>query len=155
MGAKKKADKATIRQHIESFHPQVSHYNREHAPNHRYLDPTPNVTSMWKDYTENHQQMSYSVYFSVFKILNVGFKNSSQDECFDCAQYKSHDTTNRDYCEKCKNGQKHHENAQKARHQYQQDRDNIQESTAVFAADMQRVILLPKLATKEHFFVSR
>jgi DNA-directed RNA polymerase beta subunit len=30
--------KESIQSHINSYHPQVGHYNREHAPNRRYLD---------------------------------------------------------------------------------------------------------------------
>ena len=60
---KAKSDEESMKQHIESFHPQISHYNREHAPNRRYLDPTLNVTSMWKDYCEKHQSVSHELHF--------------------------------------------------------------------------------------------
>jgi len=32
-----KVDRLVIRLHIDSFHPTISHYRREHAPNRRYL----------------------------------------------------------------------------------------------------------------------
>ena len=52
---------------------------------------------------------------------------------------------------------KHIEAAQKARHKYKNDSENTENATnkAVVAADTQTIVLLPKLTTKEHFFVSR
>ena len=39
-----KSDEDLIRNHINSYHPQISHYNREHAPNQRYLDAGLTIT---------------------------------------------------------------------------------------------------------------
>jgi hypothetical protein len=36
--AMNKKDHEVIRQHINSFHPQISHYTREHAPYRRYQE---------------------------------------------------------------------------------------------------------------------
>ena len=41
-----------ILEHIESFHPAVSHYRRKHAPLRRYLPPTLNVRKMHDLFTE-------------------------------------------------------------------------------------------------------
>ena len=45
-----KKDHASIQQYIESFNPQVSHYNLEHAPFRRYMDSDLTITAMWEDY---------------------------------------------------------------------------------------------------------
>ena len=142
--------------HALNFNPQVSHYNREHTPNRRYLDSHLSVTALWNDYNKSHQFVSYSVYFEVFKSLNIGFKKPSQDECTTCAQIKAHrkETSCVEDCNDCEMAKIHLEKAKKARENYQKDHEYPQDS-AVFAADMQRVILLPKLPSKEHFFVSR
>lgn len=42
--ATNKKDHDVIRQHINSYHPQVSHYTREHAPNRRYLESHLSIT---------------------------------------------------------------------------------------------------------------
>ena len=39
-----------IKQHINSYQPQVSHYASENAPNRRYLDSCLTVESMWCDF---------------------------------------------------------------------------------------------------------
>lgn len=41
-----KVDEEDIRHHINSYHPQISHYNREHTPNRRFLDPEITITGM-------------------------------------------------------------------------------------------------------------
>ena len=61
----------------------------------------------------------------------------------------NHDTTS---CEVCVEFKKHKEKFAEARSEY---RRQIPDGQAAFAADMQRVILLPKLSSKEHLFVSR
>ena len=39
-----KVDHSTIRQHINSYNPQVSHYNIAHAPHRRYLESSLTIT---------------------------------------------------------------------------------------------------------------
>ena len=86
----------------------------------------------------------------------------SQDACDTCEKYKSHckpacDDHVETACDTCIKGKKHIEAAQKARHEYKNDSENTENATnkAVFAADTQKIVLSPKLTTKEHFFVSR
>jgi hypothetical protein len=67
-----KLDHDNIRQHINSYHPQISHYNnREHAPKRRYLQPGITVTDMWHDYCEKHRKISYELYRNVFKLERI------------------------------------------------------------------------------------
>ena len=40
-----KIDHNMIREHINSYHPQISHYNIAHAPHRRYLESSLSVTS--------------------------------------------------------------------------------------------------------------
>ena len=58
-------------------------------------------------------------------------------------------------CEICSNFEKHKTRFIEARKEYQKARDILTTGESIFAVDMQRVILLPKLTTKEHFFISR
>jgi hypothetical protein len=39
-----KIDREEVRKHIDSYHPQTSHYMREHAPHRRYLDEHLSIT---------------------------------------------------------------------------------------------------------------
>ena len=57
-------------------------------------------------------------------------------------------------CDICIHFMKHKTKFDEARMEYQKARD-ITPGESIFAVDMQRVILLPKLKTKEHVFISR
>ena len=48
-------EELTIMEHVNSFHPHISHCNREHAPNREYLDPELSVNFMWQDPCRNPQ----------------------------------------------------------------------------------------------------
>ena len=78
-----------------------------------------------------------------------------QDLCVLCEKYREHKTectTNQD-CTVCKKAEMHKRRAETAREEYQNMADgrDLPPNTSVFAADMQKVVLLPKLETKEHF----
>jgi len=57
-----------IRQHVLRYHPQVSHYRREHAPNRRYLPNDLTVCSMHDNYLEEFpdKPCSYETYNYMF-----------------------------------------------------------------------------------------
>lgn len=42
--------KEFVVEHINLFHPQISHYRREHAPNRLYLPPELTINEMYADY---------------------------------------------------------------------------------------------------------
>jgi len=152
-----KFNRDLIKEHINSYHPQISHYNREHAPNRRYLEPHLTITDMWNDFTEKHTQISYELYRQVFQTERITFGEPSQDQCETCLSHnmhvkeqpEGHDETS---CDQCLAGRNHLERARKSRHEYQKE---LPDGVSVYAVDMQRVILLPKLSTKESFFVTR
>ena len=149
--------------HINSYNPQISHYNSEHSPNRRYLDSELSIRDLWKDYISQsvNRTISYSLYQKVFRTLNIGFARPSQDECEVCDFYNnhSHDITEEESsCQKCAAAKIHLENASLARHSYQQDRSEENSPAAghmTMAADMQKVIMLPKMNLKSQYFVSR
>ena len=158
----KAAPKNKLDKDLMSYHPQVSHYKLQNAPNKRYLEPQLTITAMWEDYKSKHGDISYIVYQRVFQSENIGFGKPSQDDCDVCAKYKAHckdpdEAHDVDACEQCKVGRDHEEKAKAARTHYCEDRDGAAdaENTSIFTVDMQKVILLPKMTIKEHFFVSR
>ena len=115
---------------------------------------------MWRDYSDTNN-VSYEVYQKVFRGENIGFARPNQDECDVCRNAQDHQKTlpenhESETCEVCQNWEKHKQRAESAREAYADDRANMQaETEEVFTADMQKVILLPKLKTKMHFFTSR
>ena len=54
-------------------------------------------------------------------------------------------------CKQCQDAFKHKQKASKAREKYQED----MAQSGSYSVDMQKVIILPKLTTKEHIFTSR
>ena len=157
-----KKDHASIQQHIESFNPQVSHYNLEHAPFRRYMDSDLTITAMWEDYKSKGFDVSYSVYMKVFNSMNIGFGRPSQDDCSLCLQFAAHkksvkdiQTHDKSQCSECMICMELDESNKTARKAFQDDHAPDSPNTSVFATDMQKIILLPKMTSKEHFFVSR
>jgi len=63
-----KIDRSSIREHINSYHPVVSHYKVNHAPLRRYLPPGFTITSMWRDFCERKQKISFELYRKVLKV---------------------------------------------------------------------------------------
>ena len=111
---------------------------------------------MYKNFSENKRsnKICYKTYCNVFKSDYIGFSRPSQDECGICLSYKDH-IKDSDYdsgeCAECIAYAKHKVRYTQARIKYQKP---IPVKVACFTADMQRVIVLPKLTTREHLFVS-
>ena len=64
---KRVSDKESIRQHIESYGPAVSHYNREKTPLRRYLPGDISIKAMFDDYNLKYpeKKCSYSCFYQV------------------------------------------------------------------------------------------
>ena len=58
-------------------------------------------------------------------------------------------------CKLCVTGRQHLKRAKTARDAYRETVDKLEPDELAFTADMQKVLLLPKMTTKNHFFVSR
>lgn len=153
-----KGDHNLIKQHIDSFNPQVSHYKRENAPNRRYLDADLSVTVLWQDYVKCFGKISYSAYRKLFDDANIGFGKPSQDKCQRCEMnnVNPHEHSENEHCDICDDLKHHLHEAKEARKAYEDDNQRTwPDDTKVYAVDMQKVIMLPKMNIKEHFFVSR
>lgn len=150
-----------FKQHIESYNPQVSHYKLSHAPNRRYLPQELSVISMWKDFCEQYEKVSYEKYRQEFNLQNIGFEAPSQDECNDCTLYNEHakicdQKESRESCTTCTDFDKHHLMYIEARKAYDDDRDKEHSNShRVYSVDMQKVLLLPKMSLKSSVFVSK
>ena len=72
---------ALIDAHIESFHPQTSHYRRAHAPLRRYLAPELTITFMSKLFEEAHPGVSSRRSYSRrIKLKNISFCKLGEEE---------------------------------------------------------------------------
>ena len=112
---------------------------------------------MYKNFSENKEnnKICYKRYCNVFKSENFGFSRPSQDECKIYLSYKDHIKDSDHDSNQCAERiafAKHKVRYTQARIEYQKP---IPEEVVCFTADMQRVIVLPKLTNKEHLFVSR
>ena len=148
----RKVDRSLLREHIESFNPAVSHYRREHAPNRRYLPSDVTVKAMHADFVSKHQvACSYQVYRQMVHDMNISFATLGQEECDKCEEFRLHNPQHRsdslsDGCDVCQNWNKHMKRATEARAQYRQDTDaDSSNERVVFSADLEKVIMLPRL----------
>ena len=117
----------------------------------------PLLTFLQKELHPN-EKVSYSQYQKVFKEMNIGFNRPSQDDCDMCLSFKNKDHHQPECsCDNCEKLKQHRENFEQARIAYQNDREcsNTKEGHIVLAADMQKVIMLPKMSIKSQYFLSR
>ncbi|XP_074026425.1 uncharacterized protein [Leptinotarsa decemlineata] len=122
----KKLDRTKIRLHIESFHPSISHYRREHAPNRWYLPSHLTLTYMCKEFNKDNPnfECSYDVYRNVLKDLNISFAKLGHGECEICGSFDHHEHTKDNLqadCTTCNSYSCHKDRANKSRDQYRKD----------------------------------
>lgn len=150
----KKVDRQSINNHIDKYHPCVSHYRREHAPNKLYLPSDISIKIMHSDFIKNNPDVpcSYELYRNVVvKERNISFAHLGHEECEICESHKLHNSLHSKEnldpeCENCKAWDSHIKRAKIARQMYRDDAQNaIGSSTLYFSADLQKVIMLPRL----------
>ena len=72
----KKSDEVNkmVEEHINSFHPSISHYRRKHAPFRLYLSPDLNIALMYDDFnSKNPRLVSREFYRQKIKKMNISF----------------------------------------------------------------------------------
>ena len=148
-----------MREHIESYKPNVSHYTRKNAPNRRYLDSELDINIMFNDFKETFSSSTgptgcNEVYRQVFAAANIGFSAPRHDECDACLVFDAHieDGHEVENCHICLLQTKHTERYHAAREEY---RKPIDKGYTAFTADMQKVVPAQKLPSKETVFISR
>lgn len=142
-------DRTLIRQHIQSFSPQKSHYRREHAPDRFYLPDDISITLMYKHFMENNPDMKFSYYLYRDEVakMNISFTKLGHEECFACEQFNLHgketghkkDAPLND-CEPCNAWKVHHSKYVTARRNYQEDAEDQHSEKLTLTADLQKVI---------------
>lgn len=150
-----KVSETPIKEHINSFKPRPSHYRRSHAPNRKYLPADLSIKTMHQDYLSNpnNKQISYEMYRRTLDKMNIGFYEVGADKCGYCVEMDLNPTD-----ENLALKDKHLQQVRITREKYRADGDLANQNTniKVFAADLQRVFLLPRMPKiKDSFFTSR
>lgn len=123
-----KLDMKPLLDHIESFHPTISHYRREHAACRRYLPSDISVKLMYADYVEKGNNCSYESYCKAVKLSNISFTKLGEEECESCLLQQQHVKADHQgepaaYCPQCERWQKHKDAAAESRLHYRSDAD--------------------------------
>lgn len=158
--------RSKVEEHIESYHPQVAHYRRIHAPNRRYLPSDVTITSMHQDFNSKDPQSkcSYEHYRSTVREMNISFTKLGEEGCEVCEgfemnkhahghivnlqdleQYVHDDNAEVADCALCNDFVKHTRAAIKSRKHYRADAEPPPQGTRVRSADLQKVIMLPRM----------
>ncbi|CAM4578379.1 unnamed protein product [Leuciscus chuanchicus] len=148
---------------IESFHPSVSQYRREHAPHRRYLPSDVNIKLMYADYLEKGNSCSYESYHKVVKHKNISFAKLGEEQCEECLlqdqhMKKDHDGDGHDMdCLQCQRWHGHKESAVQSRIIYQADAEkDWPEDTLMKSVDLQKEEVLPRMpGLKTSIFTKR
>lgn len=149
----KKVDRQAIMSHVNSFHPNISHYRREHAPRVRYLPSDISVTFMHKDFVEKFPQhnCSYEAYRKIIFQENIRFTKLGHEECETCEVMHLHnpdhgkENLNQD-CDQCQKWKKHIDRANIARSLYRKHAETtFDPKTVCVSADLEKIIMLPRM----------
>ena len=144
-----------IKDFIETYNPQVSHYAREKTPQRRYLPKEITVKLMYKSFLVSNpvKNVSYSFFLSVFKSMKISITQLGNEECEKCEQYQLHqkgcnciDVCNVDGC--LQEYLTHINKAITARKEYKNDKEKPKTNEDIaLSVDLQKVILLPRINT--------
>ena len=125
--------KGKVIQHIEPYHPTVSHYWRAHAPPGNYLPSELTVTEMHKDFIQVHSQekVSNESYRKILNSMNMIFIKLGEEQCELCEERTHHQCQGKwdsneqegenNHCEICKRIEIHLERAKKSQESYRAD----------------------------------
>lgn len=148
-------DRALIRQHIESFHPQINHYRREHAPNVRYLPRDVSLAKMRALFNQrNPGYCGIETYRQTLQEMHISNCMPKEEKCSQCEDYKS----NQEPTAREEDAFTMHKiKAQEAKENYDDDMlEQFPDDVLCFAMDMQKVLILPRMPScKDAFFLSR
>ena len=145
-----------IKSHIESYHPSISHYRREHAPFRRYISPEISIREMHEDFLSckhnSHSsspsltKCSYEFYRRTVKSMNISFVKLGEEECELCLQHDAHKKEcNAEECDLCSSWDMHMESARVSRMHYKNDCEKVAADEAFLSCDMQKIIMLPRM----------
>lgn len=105
---------------------------------------------MHSDFNKKHPNAacSYDVYRNVVREVNISFTKLGHEQCEVCEIFKQHEHTKETLQPHCKTCvyTSYVEKAKKSREEYRKDADlNRNENDLCFSADLQKVIMLPRM----------
>lgn len=134
-------DRQNIIDHINSYHPCVTHYRRHNVPNIRYLPRELTIKIMFDDFTTKYPNYcDLETYRTTFKKQYIPLNKPKSDECED-GLILNQDINNQELnsilvLNKIK--------ASKANAEYKKDSQEQElGSTRYFSMGLQKVILIP------------
>ena len=84
----------TTKNHINSYHPPVSQYRREHALLWRYLSPDLTLLDMYKDFNSKFPNVCKKErYRETVKSMNISFVKLGEEECDEHWEHAVHKET--------------------------------------------------------------
>ena len=142
-----------IRNHINSFPTETSHYSRTENPNREYLSPLISLAKMYKLYCDrcteaSMKPVSDTKYYQIFNTeFNLGFGSPKSDTCSKCDRIvQEQDNHYRIVAE-------HKERAKLAFDAQKEDRERATAGHChVITFDLQKAMPLPKLSTSIAFY---
>ena len=152
---KMQSRRKAIHQHVESFHPFISHIRRDDLPPKRYLPIDLTIKEMHADFIIKYpafRSSSYTIYRTLLTEMNVSFAKLGSEECDMCETFNRHDPSHSKNnlssdCDICYKWSIHIKRAFEAKEMYQQHiaEMSFNTETVYFTADLQKPVLLPKL----------
>lgn len=140
-----------IKDHINSYHPAVSHYRREHAPLRKYLPSELTLQGLYTDFVSKHPGVCKKErYRKTLKSMNISFAKLGEEECEVCTEHDQHKLQHADDeitgCPDCTAWAQHMERSGIARAWYKSEKERPrEEDEAIVSVDMQKIIMLPRL----------
>lgn len=90
--SEKKIDSNAIIDHINLFHPPISHYWREHAPLSKYMPSDININLMHSDLKKySNVKVSYELCRKQAAQMNTSFTSIGHEERWQCETFNVHE----------------------------------------------------------------
>jgi len=136
----------SIKEHVNLYPAETSHYSRFHNPNRMYLSPIMEIYREYKVWANERGILPASVaaYRRVFcTLFNLGFGSPKSDTCCKCEASNSVDIA------------RHKELAEVAFQQQRQDREQAKTDSNVMyiTFDLEKTLPLPKLSVSKTFYM--
>lgn len=148
--------------HIMSFHPEVSHHRREHAPNKLYLPSDVTISKMHSYFVESYpdKNCSYDYYRKMVDKMNISFTKLGHEKCEECETYAQHKLVCTEAEPNCNVYVEHIEHKRRydrARVEYVAGKSKpFDPKHILVSTDLQKVVMLPRMEQfKEVLFTKR
>ena len=148
-----KIDKSFIHNHIVTYDPQHSHYQRKKCPNRRYIEGGDGRTirTVYEEFLlDNPNFCSYETFRRYFRSQNLSITILGNECCSTCLSHQMHlEQTqcdeNIENCKKCREQKHHIDRVKAARSEYRKDSLTKSSDKHVYAVDLQKIKQIPQM----------